>query len=160
MKSMIRSALATALAFVVLQGSALADGSKHDHHVKKYFSGIDSEAAKVVNQFHKALSAKKKELALSLLDENVLIYEGGRVERSASEYAHHHLLSDMAYISSVDVETLEHQVVVYGEVAISSARTKTTGFFKGRKIDRNGMETMVLKKSDGKWKITNIHWSN
>ena len=56
MKSMIRSALATALAFVVLQGSALADGSKHDHHVKKYFSGIDSEAAKVVNQFHRTVA--------------------------------------------------------------------------------------------------------
>lgn len=160
MKTKAIAILISLLAIATTQNSALADGKKHEHHSKGHFSGLETEPAKIVNQFHKALGAKKQELAKNLLAENVLIYEGGRVERSASEYAHHHMLADMEYISSVDVETLEHQVKVFGDLAVSSSRTKTKGVFKGKKINRSGMETMVLRKIQGKWKITHIHWSN
>ena len=160
MKSKVLTVLVSLMALATMQNVALADKTKHEHHSKEYFSGLDTEPAKVVNQFHKALGAKNQELAKNLLANNVLIFEGGRVERSASEYANHHMLADMAYISSVDVETLEHQVTVYGDLAVSSSRTKTKGLYKGKKIDSSGMETMVLRKIQGKWKITHIHWSN
>ncbi len=66
--------------------------------------------------------------------------------------------ADMNYVSSVNVELLEHHVEIIGEVAISIARTKTTGFYKNKTVNRQGMETIVLRKYDGIWKISHIHW--
>jgi ketosteroid isomerase-like protein len=126
---------------------------------QQYFVGVDSEPGKVVTQFHKALKEQNKDVARSLLADDVLIYEGGGVERSADEYASHHMLSDMAYIFGLSTEVLEHQVFIEGDIAVSNSRTHTKGTFKGKDIDRKGMETIVLKKINGKWKIWRIHWS-
>jgi ketosteroid isomerase-like protein len=57
-------------------------------------------------------------------------------------------------------ETLEHQVTVLGNTAISASRSHTTGSYKGKERDYEGMETMVLEKQNGEWKIKHIHWSH
>ena len=124
------------------------------------FTGTESEAYQVVMNFHHALKSKDKTLARSLLLEKVVIFEGGKVERSANEYASHHMQADMNYLSSVNTKLIEQHVEVFGDVALSIARTKTTGVYKGKSIERSGMETMVLKKQNGDWKISHIHWSN
>ena len=152
--------LVVLLAIVLSKNVVFAQGDKEQSRAEDLFSGLTSKPAKVVNQFHQALATKDKTLALSLLDKNVLIYEGGKAERSAAEYAEHHLLSDMAFISSVTVQPIEHQVNIYGGVAVSTSRNKTTGSFKGKSINNNGMETIVLKLIADEWKITHIHWSN
>lgn len=124
------------------------------------FKGIDTPAAKVVLAFHQALKTGNKDLARVQLADDVTIYEGGRVERSADEYAHHHMLSDMKYLASMKSKTLEHQVTVLGNTAISASRSHTQGTYKGKERDYQGMETMVLEKQNGEWKIKHIHWSH
>ena len=94
-----------------------------------------------------------------LLEKSVLIYEGGGVERGAKEYSSHHLLADMAFMSKMEVELIELQVKIYNNIAISSSRSIIKGKYKGKAIEKTNMETIVLKKSNGKWKIINIHWS-
>ena len=54
---------------------------------KGMLKGLDTPAAKVVLAFHEALETSNKELARAQLADDVTIYEGGRVERSADEYA-------------------------------------------------------------------------
>lgn len=88
------------------------------------------------------------------------IYEGGGVERSADEYAQHHMNSDMEYLSSVTNKALEHQVKVLGNTAISASRFLVNGMFKGEERDYQSMETIVLINTEGEWKIKHIHWSN
>ncbi|AIY66144.1 YybH family protein [Pseudoalteromonas piratica] len=127
---------------------------------KGLFKGIDTPAAKVVLAFHQALETGNKELARAQLADDVTIYEGGRVERSADEYAHHHMLSDMKYLASMKSETLEHQVTILGNTAISASRSHTKGTNKGKERDYQSMETMVLEKQNGDWKIKHIHWSH
>ena len=127
---------------------------------KGMLKGLDTPAAKVVLAFHEALETSNKELARAQLADDVTIYEGGRVERSADEYAHHHMLSDMKYLAAMKSETLEHQVTVLGNTAISASRRHTTGSYKGKERDYEGMETMVLEKQNGEWKIKHIHWSH
>jgi ketosteroid isomerase-like protein len=127
---------------------------------EKITSGLETDAAQVVVQFHAALRSKQQSAARQLLDENVIIFEGGKVERSADEYAHHHMLADMNFLSSVTSQTIEHHVEVTGDIALSISRTSVKGQYRGKDIDSNGMETMVLKKIQGDWKITHIHWSN
>ncbi|WP_240701853.1 MULTISPECIES: nuclear transport factor 2 family protein [Pseudoalteromonas] len=103
--------------------------------------------------------AQKKQARAQLADD-VAIFEGGRVERSADEYAHHHMLSDMKYLAAMKSDTLEHQVTILGNTTISASRSQTTGTHKGVERDYQGMETMVLEKQNGEWKIKNIHWSH
>jgi ketosteroid isomerase-like protein len=121
---------------------------------------LDTPAAKVVMSFHQALKTSDKKLARMHLADDVQIFEGGKVERSADQYAHHHMLSDMKYLAAMKSETLEHQVKVMGNTAISLSRSHTTGTFKGKERDYQGMETMMLEKQHGEWKIIHIHWSN
>lgn len=124
------------------------------------FSGTDSIPAKIVSQFHQALKSGDQQLARSFLADKVLIFEGGGVERSADEYAHHHMLADMKYLAAVNSTLLEHHVQITGNSALSISRSKTSGTYKGKDVDYEGMETMVLSKQINGWKIVHIHWSN
>ena len=138
--------------------AANAHGDKNKD--KGLFKGIDTPAAKVFLAFHQALETGNQKQARAQLADDVTIFEGGRVERSADEYAHHHMLSDMKYLAAMKSETLEHQVTVLGNTAISASRSHTTGSYKGKERDYEGMETMVLEKQNGEWKIKHIHWSH
>ena len=71
------------------------DKSHNDTSNSPMFSGLDSDAGIIAKQFHKALSDANAETVMSLLADNVLILEGGRIERSADEYRAHHLQADM-----------------------------------------------------------------
>tara|TARA_R110002050_G_scaffold265306_4_gene406355 strand:- start:2019 stop:2396 length:378 start_codon:yes stop_codon:yes gene_type:complete len=124
------------------------------------FVGADTPAGKVVTQFHQALKTGDKTTARKLLADDVLIFEGGGVERSADEYAHHHMLSDMKYVAAMNSESLEHNVKIMGNTAVSMSRSKTTGTYKEKERNYESMETMVLEKQNGEWKIVRIHWSN
>jgi len=123
-------------------------------------SGLETEAAKVVMTFHNALRTGDGRLARSQLADQVTIFEGGRVERSADEYAQHHMQSDMRYLKEMNIETLEHQVQVMGNTAISMSRSHTKGKIDGKDRDHEGMETIVLEKRGKSWKIKHIHWSH
>ena len=127
---------------------------------KGLFKGIDTPAAKVVLAFHQALETGNQKQARAQLADDVTIFEGGRVERSADEYAHHHMLSDMKYLAAMKSDTLEHQVTILGNTAISASRSHTKGTYKGKERDYQSMETIVLEKQNGEWKIKHIHWSH
>lgn len=160
---MIKIKLPMIVSFIgLLYGSAsIAQDGKHSSVNKhEMFMGIETSAAKTVTQFHKALRTGNKAIARKLLSENVLIFEGGGVERSADEYAHHHMLSDMKYIAAMKSELLEHNVKVIGLSAVSMSRSKITGTFKDKVLNYESMETIVLEKKNDEWKIVSIHWSN
>ncbi|UAA38627.1 nuclear transport factor 2 family protein [Paraneptunicella aestuarii] len=122
------------------------------------FVNADSLPGKTVTAFHQALKAGDATKALSLLDDNVLIFEGG-VERSASEYASHHLNADIHFLADVQSTVLDHQVTIAGDLAISIQRSRKVGHYKSRDIDFESFETMSLKRTNDQWKITHIHWS-
>ncbi|MBB3167425.1 YybH family protein [Simiduia aestuariiviva] len=122
------------------------------------FVGVDSAPAKTVTRFHAALVAGDVATARALLADDVLIFEGG-VERSADQYASHHMLSDMKFLKQMKQKILEHKVDIYGDTAVSSRRTHTTGTYKEKAIDSLGFETLHLVKTTSGWKISHIHWS-
>jgi ketosteroid isomerase-like protein len=70
------------------------------------------------------------------------------------------MLSDMKYLAAMKSDTLEHQVTILGNTAISASRSQTKGTYNGEERDYQGMETMVLEKQNGEWKIKHIHWSH
>ena len=65
----------------------------------------------------------------------------------------------MAFLKEMSIEPLEHHVQVQGDSAVSLARTKVSGQYKGKTIAHTGMETITLLQVNDNWQITHIHWS-
>jgi ketosteroid isomerase-like protein len=144
---------------LIVTQPALAHGSeKHQPAQNSMFTGMDSEAAKVAKAFHHALRNGDEKSARELLANDVLIFEGKGVERSADEYASHHMKSDIKFLNKMSITPLEHHVQSQGLLATSISRAKISGHYKDKDIDIVSAETMLLKKVNGKWKITHLHW--
>jgi ketosteroid isomerase-like protein len=67
------------------------------------------------------------------------------------------MLSDMKYLSAINVTPIEHQVYINGNIAISMFRSKNTGEYKGKNVDYQSMESIVLEKQNARWKIIRVH---
>ncbi|PAJ71890.1 DUF4440 domain-containing protein [Pseudoalteromonas sp. NBT06-2] len=156
-----RFILISALLMTVIS-SFTANAHDEEKHQNKsnLFVGTQSDAAKTVRAFHRSLKQGDKITARKLLAENVIIFEGGGVERSADEYANHHMLSDMKFLAEMNSKLLEHNVKIMGNTAVSVSRSKTTGTYKEKERNYESMETMVLENQNGEWRIVRIHWSN
>lgn len=139
--------------------SALAHGNEKPA-TPALFVGESTAAAQAVKAFHQALRAGDAKAVRAMLADDVLIVEGNGVERSADEYASHHMLADMKFMAAVQVEALEHQTKVLGKVAYSVSRSQLTGDYKGKPVDVISKETLVLVDTGAGWKIVHVHWSH
>jgi ketosteroid isomerase-like protein len=163
MKNRPVTILLTGLILLISTGHSnltFAHGDETHAIEKSEFVGIDSAAGNVVKQFHAALQMGNEAIVRQSLAANVQIFEGGKVERSLTDYANHHMLADMAYLKGLTITPKEHQVTITDDIAISTSISHAQGEYKGKSIDSMTMETLVLiKQADGNWKITHVHWS-
>jgi ketosteroid isomerase-like protein len=121
-----------------------------------------AEAATItatVEEFHGALALGDRTAALALLAPDALILESGESQTRA-EYEREHLAEDIAFASATKTERSPLIIRQDGNVAWTTATSKTTGTFKGRKIGSTGVELIVLTKGDSGWRIRAIHWSS
>lgn len=120
----------------------------------------DSAAvASAVEQYHKALGAGDSAAAMALLASDVVILESGDVETRA-EYQSHDLSADIEFARAVTSSRGSVKVVLHGDVAWAISTSKTRGAFRGRPIDSQGAELMVLTRERAAWRIRAIHWSS
>ncbi len=117
------------------------------------------DPAAVVAAFHEALAAGDSAAAVALLHEEVLVFEQGQGE-DLQEYRSHHLAADIRFASQTTRHVMDSRSMISGDVAVLTARTHTMGRVGNRDIDSNGVETMVLLRTDAGWKIHHIHWSS
>lgn len=117
-------------------------------------------AEQTADEFHQALTSGDSKTALALLDDNVQIFEQGWVERSRSEYAGHHLPSDMAFSAATKRTQTKRASLSEGESAYVTTEGTVSGTFKGKAVNSITLETMVLRKAADGWKIVHIHWSS
>ncbi len=113
-----------------------------------------------VEAFHQALAAGDRDAALNLLEHNLIVFEAGRAEMSRTEYAAGHLAADMEFSGSTRRQVLDQRSGASGGYAWVFTRYATTGTFRGRPVDGIGVETMILSRQDGIWRIQHIHWSS
>lgn len=114
----------------------------------------------VVEQFHGAIKRGDVDAAANLLTDDAVIYEQGWVEVSKDEYVTGHLPGDIAYSVGMTDQVLSRHVSTSGSFALVMTQSRTTGTCEGKPVDREGTETMVLKRVMGAWLITHIHWSS
>lgn len=117
-------------------------------------------AAAIVDSFHAALRRGDTRAAAAMLANDVLIFEGGGVERSRAEYESHHLGADAEFSKAVPSVLTRRSGEAKGALAWIASEGRTTGTYKGKPVDRLTAETMVLRRAGGTWKIVHIHWSS
>jgi ketosteroid isomerase-like protein len=153
--------IAVAALFVIfLPALALAHGTATPQPAAPEKNTAIEEAAKAVDAFHDALVKGDRQAAQALLDDQVQIYEQGWVDRSKAEYASHHLESDAAFSAATTNTQTARSGMILGDLAYVISEAKVAGTFKGKAIDSITLETMVLRRREGAWRIVHIHWSS
>lgn len=119
----------------------------------------DREAILQTQQaFHRALAEGDHDAAMALLASDAEILEMG-VRETRAEYQKQHLAADIEFARTVPRRRGPIVVRQEGDVAWLSATTENKGTFRGKDIDSENSELMVLSKKDGRWQIRAIHWS-
>lgn len=131
-----------------------ADGTQHTHSAP-----ADGPVA-AAQALHNALSAGDAARVQSLLDPEVVIMEGGNVERSLKEYAAHHLPADLKFMKGVTYELERQTGDSSGDLAWVASEAALTGTSDGKPVALASTETLVLRNAGGIWKVVHIHWSS
>jgi len=118
------------------------------------------EPAATVDRFHQALRSGDRAAALDALSPDVTVFESGGAELSRDEYASHHLAGDIAFSAAVATEVTARWTGGEGDTAWVLSRTASRGTYRGRDVDRRGVETMLLRRLAGVWRIVHVHWSS
>ena len=113
-----------------------------------------------VTAFHAALTSGNTTAALALLAEDVMIFESGGVENSRAEYASNHLQADAAFSAAMPRTLVSRAHGEAGDTAWVMSVETATGTFRNRVINSRSVETMLLRRADGQWRIAHIHWSS
>lgn len=148
---------AAALATIIYAPTAHAETKQAE---TKPVATPQTEAAAVVDAYHAALHRNDTKAAAALLDDKVLIYEGGVAEQSKAEYAAHHLNADGAFSSKMNETIVRRTDGASGNFAWVATEGRTNGRYKDRDINLTTTETMVLRRANGTWKIVHVHWSS
>lgn len=119
----------------------------------------EKEVVDTLDKFHQAIVENNTSKAGKLLSNSVRILEGGNVE-TKEEYLSHHFHSDGKFLSAMNREVDSQTVTVEGNTAWVSTQSHTWGTYSDRKLDLNSLELAVLRKVNGNWKITALHWSS
>ncbi len=117
-------------------------------------------AGAVVEAFHAALRRGDTRAAAGLLAKEALVYESGGVERGKAEYASHHLPADAEFTAATTRTVSRRTGHASAGMAWIATESKVTGTFKERPINSASIETMILRREQGAWRIAHIHWSS
>ncbi|MEO6325500.1 MAG: nuclear transport factor 2 family protein, partial [Thermoanaerobaculia bacterium] len=75
-------------------------------------------------------------------------------------YRDHHLKLELEGMKVVDQSRSNLRVVSGDDMALATFEFRIKGTYKGRTFDANGMETVVLRRSGGVWRIIHVHESS
>ena len=123
-------------------------------------SAVAQTPAEVVAAFHRAVAGGDTVQALANLHPDVVIFESGGAEMSRNEFASRHLGADMAFMAAVTREVTDSRTTMDVDVAVVMNRTRMSGTSGDGEVNMVVVETVVLRREGGEWKIVHIHWSS
>ena len=151
----------TILASAMLAGCGANPQDTNITNAEAAGKGSQTQAAEnIVDVFRRALTDGDSKQAMALLSDDMLIYESGGAEVSKAEYAAHHLDADIAFLKGVKQSISARSAQASGDMALVTTQGATVGTYKDKSINSVSTETMVLRLTEGKWKIVHIHWSS
>lgn len=118
------------------------------------------DAVTAVERFSAALSAGDLAGAAAGLDPAVLILEGGRADRSATEYLSGHARADAAFLQAAHRQLIRRTARASGDFVWVASESELHAQKDGEPLTVLSTETMVLRYVDSGWRIVHIHWSS
>ena len=115
--------------------------------------------AQVVDAFHFALKSGKRDVALGFLVADALVFEEGRLNRSRSDYARRDLGRDIDFAATTKLTLMRRDTKTNGDVAWVLSVNRLEGQYRDRPVDLIADETVLLRRTAGKWRIVHVHWS-
>ena len=113
-----------------------------------------------VDAFHAALKKKDTAAALSLLDRGLIVFEFGVVDPTVEAYAFSHLPFDIDVAAVSNWEIQSRRVGGEGDERWVLTTYHVTGKQSdGTPIDQTTLETMILRRTAGVFRIVHMHWS-
>ncbi|MCW9705759.1 nuclear transport factor 2 family protein [Fodinibius salsisoli] len=143
-----RISLTAVLLFII--GTSIAVGQN---------SATEKEVINTLDGFHQAIIDNNSQAAQNLLSESVRILEGENIE-TKEEYLSHHFHSDGKFLSAMKRKVESRNVTIEGNTAWVSTHSRIWGTYSDKKLDLSSLELAVLKKEEGNWNITALHWSS
>ncbi len=123
----------------------------------------DTAAVKtVLDTYKKALEKRDLTGVERLFDTNNEVVESGKVEGSYADYRDHHIGPELGHFDSFQFSDYTVKVRQEGPVAWATETYRYTIRLKDKPepIERQGVATSVLRKSDGQWRIVSMHSSS
>jgi ketosteroid isomerase-like protein len=113
-----------------------------------------------VDAFHRALTQANTAAALSLLARDLVVFEFGVTDLTLEQYAFAHLPFDMNIAAATQWKVETRRQGGGGDDWWVVTTYRVTGTDKqGQPIDNTTLETALLRRTAGAFRIVHIHWS-
>ena len=109
--------------------------------------------------FQAALQRGDRAAVLALLAPEVSISEGGHTQ-SHDEYANGHLGEDIAFLRDATITPISLGSMPMGDTAMVGSESTIKTAANGKAVTVRSREMLMLKQTDGAWKIISIQWQS
>ena len=117
--------------------------------------------ADAVDGFHAALKRKDTGAALSHLDRGLVVFEFGTVDPTVESYALSHLPGDIDMAAISDWKLQARRLGGNGNERWVLSTYHVTGKLpNGKAIDQTTVETAIVRRVGGSFRIVHLHWSS
>lgn len=122
----------------------------------------EQQVKNILTSYHNKIEALDTEGMSGLFLKESTVFESGGSEGTFDHYLDHHLGPELKAFKSFKFNDYTVEVTVDGHYAFATETyTYQIELLKGgRKIEKKGVATSVLKKVEGQWKIMRTHSSS
>lgn len=124
--------------------------------------GDDDAVKAVLESYKQALERRDLSGVEQLFAPDNEVVESGKVEGSYADYRDHHIGPELGHFESFAFSDYRVAVRIEGEMALATEMYRYTIRLKDKPdvIERQGVATSVLKRTDGEWRIVSMHSSS
>ena len=130
-------------------------------------SELDTKAVlQVLQRYNDAIQALTTDGTFELFTDDAQVYEQGGVEGTYAHYVEHHLGPELVHFERFTFSNYKAEAEIIGNSALATQTyhytivTKAAADRPSRTIDKQGLATSVLIKTDAGWKIKRTHSSS
>lgn len=120
----------------------------------------------ILQRYHNALQALTTDGTFELFADDAQVYEQGGVEGTYTNYVEHHLGPELAHFKQFTFSDEQADAEIMGDSALVTQTyrykivTKAMADKPSRTIEKQGLATSVLVRTEAGWKIKQTHSSS
>lgn len=92
-------------------------------------------------------------------EETSSVIESGEANWGWADYRDHHLKHELTVMKITKQERTNLRIVAGVDMALATFELRLQGTYEKRAFDMKGMQSVVLRRRDGAWRIVHVHVS-